>query len=279
MGSPADEQGRKGLSTYRKRSRPWLDVDEEQHRVRLTRSYLMMTTEVTQSQYELTVGSNPSSLPACGPDCPVENVTLQDVHTYADKLSSEEGLEICYGGADPARRQILSCKGYRLPTEAEWEYAGRAGEIRATQNGNLTIKGPLQAPELDSIAWYAGNSEVTYRPAGKCTVWPTQRMGGAPPQESCGPHPVGTKLANAWGLHDMLGNVWEWTADIVGPYESNATDPLSSITPTSIAPAEQATRGGCWGTAPELARLAARVGVFEGSPRGHVGFRLVRTVP
>ena len=143
------------------------DPDEKPaHRVTITRGFRIGATPVTQAAYQRVIGSNPSNFK--GPQLPVETVSWDDARKYC------------------------SAVGMRLPTEAEWEYAARAGTTGARYG------------ELDAIAWYGGNS-------GSKT------------------HDVGTKQPNAWGLYDMLGNVWQWTADWYGPYAATAaTDPAGA---------------------------------------------------
>jgi len=136
------------------------------------------------------MGANPSYFTECGSRCPVEQVSWEDVQEFIRRLNEQEsgsGYE------------------YRLPTEAQWEYAARAGTTGARHG------------ELDEIAWHSDNS-------GSET------------------HPVGEKLANAWGLHDMLGNVWEWVADWFAVYPAGAvTDPQGPDTGSG-----RVTRGGGW---------------------------------
>ena len=166
------------------------------------------------------MGANPSEFKACA-RCPVESVSWEDVQDFILELND---------------LQSGSGYVYRLPTEAEWEYAARAGTTGARYG------------ELDEIAWYRDNS-------GETT------------------HPVGEKRANAWGLHDMLGNVYEWTADWYGKYPSGmVTDPRGPSTGLG-----RVVRGGSWGSGARFVRSAYRDDISPGGRYGHVGFRLVRT--
>ena len=203
MGSPEDEEGR--------------DFDELQHEVRISEGFWMGKYEVTQREWESVIGSNPSFYKDCGPRCPVEKVSWFDTEEFTQRLNGRE-----------------SGKGYRyrLPTEAEWEYAARAGTTGAWYG------------ELGAIAWYDENS-------GDRT------------------QPVGQKGANAWGLHDMLGNVYEWTADWYGGYPSGlVTDPHG---PSSGS--DRVFRGGSWSGSVR----GVRSGHLPGDRSNIVGFRLVRT--
>ena len=158
MGSPSDEPGR--------------DNDETQHRVTLTQGFYMQTTEVTQGQWKAVMGNNPSQFKNCGDDCPVETVSWNDCQKFIQKLNGMQNKH-----------------RYRLPTEAEWEYACRAGST-----------GPY-AGDLNAMGWYRKNSEFRT-------------------------HGVAKKRPNAWGLYDMHGNVWEWAQDWKGDYPSGpVTDP------------------------------------------------------
>ena len=207
MGSPEGEAGR--------------SADETQREVTISQDFWMGKYEVTQGEWEAVMGSNLSYFDGCGSRCPVEAVSWEDVQEFIQKLNARE-----------------AGKGYRyrLPTEAEWEYAARAG-TRGARYG-----------KLGAIAWYWENSGGTTRP-------------------------VGRKRPNAWGLHDMLGNVWEWTADWYGDYAGGAvTDPTGPSTGSA-----RVYRGGSWSTLARYVRSAYR---FYYSPgiRGHyIGFRLVRT--
>jgi len=210
MGSPSGELGR--------------DDDEIQHQVTLTRGFYMQITEVTQGQWRAVMGNNPSRFSNCGDDCPVEQVSWNDVQEFILRLNQKEGGN-----------------SYHLPTEAEWEYACRAGTNTMFSFGD-------NDSQLINYAWFEYNS-------GKNT------------------HSVARKNPNAWGLYDMLGNVWEWCQDWLGNYPSGSvTDPaglLSGLT--------RVYRGGGWYNYAVYCRSANR---YSDTPvfRSHVlGFRLSRT--
>ena len=207
------------------------DSDEKPvTRVRISRGFYLGKYEVTQRQWESVMGSNPSRFKNCGENCPVEKVSWNDVQEFLRKLNARSG----------GRR-------YRLPTEAEWEYAARGGTTADTYAEDLT--NPLgNDPVLNRIAWYDENS------------------GGRT-------HPVGRKAPNGWGLHDMLGNVREWVGDRYGDYPGGrVTDPVG---PRSGS--YRVLRGGSWNGIASNCRSANR---FRGSPGYRVinlGFRLLRT--
>jgi sulfatase modifying factor 1 len=171
MGSPESEVGRL--------------LDERLHSVSLTDRFCMQATEVTQEQYVDLIDTTPAQTEACGPRCPVVQVSWNDAVRYANALSEQEGLSRCYQGRE---RVSGRCTGYRLPSEAEWEYAARGGTTGSRYG------------QLDEVSWYAGNSDAT-------------------------PHSVGQKLPNSFGLFDMLGNASEWTGDWYDSYPEVATDP------------------------------------------------------
>jgi formylglycine-generating enzyme required for sulfatase activity len=150
------------------------------HTVVLTRDLCMQQRETDQREWALLMGSNPSVHSGCGENCPVDSVTWRQAVAFANARSTAEGRPACYEGD---RLLGLTCGGYRLPTEAEWEYAARAGEDRT------------KVVVLPDVAWHKGNARDV-------------------------PHPTGALQPNRWGLYDMLGNVWEWTNDRYGPYEA-----------------------------------------------------------
>ena len=201
-------------------------------RVRISRGYWLGRYEVTQGQWRAVMGNNPSSFDECGLDCPVEQVFWEDVQGFLQALN--------------ARERGLGAR-YRLPTEAEWEYAARAGTQADTYAGNLTDPGGRD-PVLERIAWFDENS-------GSRT------------------QPVGRKAPNAWGLHDMLGNVWEWVQDWYGAYPGGSvTDPAG---PSSGS--LRVARGGGWVSRARDCRSSIRAYARPGDRKVSLGFRLLRT--
>ena len=236
MGSPEDELGRFG--------------DETQHRVTVTRAFALKATEVTQAEWRAVMGTDPSGFADCGDTCPVEQVSWFDAVDYVNRVSDAEGLPRCY--ADDADRTFagLDCTGYRLPTEAEWEYAARAGTQTAYHTGVNTQTDCNDDPNLNLAGWYCGNAANTT-------------------------HPVGQKQVNAWGLYDMHGNVWEWVQDWYAAYPAGAV-----VDPAGPASGElRVRRGGSWYYAALFVRSARRdwhAPAFRGTD---LGFRPSRSLP
>ena len=220
--------------------------------VQIRSAFWMGKYEVTQRQWRAVMLRDPSRFENCGPDCPVESVSWDDVQRFVWRLNAMEGTA-----------------SYRLPTEAEWEYAARAGTSTDTPAGNLQIQGVKNAPLLDGIAWYGGNSGVDYARAADCLDWAEKQY----PSSWCGPHPVGEKDPNAFGLHDMLGNVWEWVRDRYGEYPGGSlTDPSG---PAEGSP--RVLRGGCWFYPASFCRSSQRLYIEPDHRAGNLGFRLLRT--
>jgi formylglycine-generating enzyme required for sulfatase activity len=213
--------------------------DETQHSVTLTRGYHLQTTEVTQSQWKAVMGSNPSRSTNCGDDCPVEQVSWNDVQDFIKKLNQKEGGD-----------------RYRLPTEAEWEYAARAGTTTVYSWGNEA--------DCDKMMYEndVGSNE------NKCVSYHRNR--GLTPDSTA---PVKSFSPNAWGLYDMHGNVWEWCQDWKGAYPSGAvTDPTGPSGGTG-----RVRRGGSWDDDARDCRSADRSSNDPGYRGNYLGFRLLKT--
>ncbi len=237
-----------------------------QHTVALSRTIEMQAHEVTQEQWQQAFDSQPSQHIACGKDCPVESVTWYEAIHYANWLSQSEGLEVCYTllgcdescvGCGQVCQDVdfkgLDCQGYRLPTEAEWEYAARAGTHTAYYNGHASNENKsntcAQDESLDNIGWYCANSNGT-------------------------PQAVASLSPNSWGFFDMSGNVQEWVWDRYGSYSSRAiTDPMG----TSEGDMRVA-RGGAWDYISAGCRAAYREALPPETSNDATGFRLVKTV-
>jgi formylglycine-generating enzyme required for sulfatase activity len=196
------------------------DADEKPaHVVKITHFY-MDTREVTQKAYESLMEKNPSKFK--GPDLPVEQVDWYHAVLYCNMRSLKENLKACYDAKTLACD--FSANGYRLPTEAEWEYACRAGAKTKYAYGG-------DASKLQTYAWFKGN-------AGQKT------------------HPVAQKQPNAWGLYDMHGNVAEWCNDIYGETYYKAMDGGYPHGPALGD--KRLLRGGSWRTSEESCRVSAR---------------------
>jgi formylglycine-generating enzyme required for sulfatase activity len=206
---------------------------ELRHRVHLSRPFYLGQYEVTQSQWQAVMGENPSAFPSCGPKCPVERVSWNHVQVFLARLNRST--------AAPA---------LRLPTEAEWEYACRAGTSTPYSTGA-------------SLSSSQANFDARFPPPG------------SPPGAYRGrPAPVGSFRPNAWGLYDMHGNVWEWTADPFCPYSpSDVTDPRPSC-----AAEFKVIRGGSWYFDGNSCRCALRYTHRPADSGFSLGFRLARSV-
>lgn len=209
--------------------------DETKHQVTLTKGFYMQTTEVTQGQWKAVMGSNPSWFKKCGDDCPVEQVSWHDVQEFINKLNQREGKVI-----------------YRLPTEAEWEYAARAGSTTAFANGDISELDCEENINLNAMGWYKYNSDEKT-------------------------HPVAQKQPNAWGLFDMHGNVYEWCQDRSDvEMEKYSTGPVTN--PTGLSDGRyRVARGGHYFEPAGECRLAHRNRGSSNDYQEFLGFRVIRT--
>jgi len=220
MGSPQSEQGRR--------------ADETQHKVTLTKSFQIGKFLITQEQWQAVTGDNPSAFARCtqcSTDCPVELVSWDDCQEFISALNSH-----------------FPSGGFRLPTEAEWEYSCRAGTTGARYG------------ELDKIAWYNKNSEGTI-------------------------HPVGLKQPNAWGLYDMIGNVWQWCQDLYGDDGSQGPPTIDYPSGSATDPKGRSSgsfrvrRGAGWEDNAFTCRAANRKYNSPNLKHDFLGLRIARTLP
>ncbi len=266
MGSPEDEPGHHDT--------------EPLHKVTLTYDFEIMETEVTQDNYLNVVGFNPSHFAQYGSDCPVEMITWFDALYFANALSAINSYQACYilseiecregeyneidgcngqGGILEAEvilngvNSVYACEGFRLPTEAEWEYAARAGMNSSLHNGGVITEFECYYLDsaLDEIAWYCANSEEIS-------------------------HPVKLKEQNNWGLYDISGNVTEWVWDWWNPDPS--VDTINPEGPNGEDTISRTSRGGSLDYGAANCRSASRGRQGPGYPDYNRGFRLVRTL-
>jgi len=217
MGSPIYEPGRFESETL--------------HQVTISRAFYMQTTEVTQRQWQLVMGTNPSKLTSCGDNCPVEQVSWNDVQDFIRKLNMMEWTD-----------------KYRLPTEAEWEYAARAGTTTAFSTGTCL--------STDQANYQGHNNPLHGCPKGQYREKTVD---------------VGSFAPNAWGLYNMHGNVWEWVQDWYGDYSSGGvTDPEGPSNGW-----DRVARGGAWDYYARSCRAAVRFFEDPGYRDDSLGFRLL----
>jgi len=222
MGSPESELGRYGDEGPR-------------HEVTIPNGFWLGQTPVTQAFYQAVIGQNPSRFQG-DTQRPVEKVNWDDVVAFCDRLN-----------------QLLSELGdlhARLPSEAEWEYACRAGTTEALYNGKELTSESGACPNLEELAWYGANS-------GNTT------------------HPVAQKRPNDWGLHDMLGNVWEWCEDV---WHDNYTGAPTDGSAWAGDGRDRVSRGGGWLSNARYCRCACRRRRGPGLRFVFLGFRLVLAV-
>jgi formylglycine-generating enzyme required for sulfatase activity len=222
MGSPKTELGDGGKH---------IEDESPQHEVRISRDFYMAQTEVTQGQWKAIMGTEPwkgKEYVKEGENYPASYVSWFQAGEFCKKLSEQEEKQ---------------GRKYRLPTEAEWEYACRAGSKTAYSFGE-------SSKSLGNYAWFNGNSN------GQT-------------------HPVGEKRANAWGLYDMHGNVWEWCSDWYGAYPNGAvSDPVGPLKGSF-----RVLRGGCWIVEAALCQSAGRRCNFPSGSGSYYGFRVALSSP
>ncbi|MBP5638270.1 MAG: formylglycine-generating enzyme family protein [Victivallales bacterium] len=245
MGSPTSESGR---------------MDEEPlHTVSITQGFWMAETETTQAQWQVVKKVNQEQqlkrsnrfgeLTITGADVPIYHVSYHDAMDFCKKLT------------ESARESKLIPDGYvfKLPTEAQWEYACRAGTTAALNN-NKELSDKLRCPNADEVAWFRGNSYISND---------TQ-----PP----GPHPVAKKTPNAWGFYDMHGNVSEWCLDkAVFDYEKDVITTIGQqeSNPVWTQGREAIIRGGSWASPATMCRSASRRCQPLQTRGSNLGFRIV----
>jgi formylglycine-generating enzyme required for sulfatase activity len=233
-------------------------TNEMQRQVTITRTFEVSEAEVTQLEYKNVMGNDPSKDTTCGTNCPVEYLSWSDAAAYCNQLSTNAGKTECYTCTKPSSTwscvvapaysaSYASCPGYRLPTEAEWEYAARAGSTTALYSGALSTCTGYDANAV-AIAWYSYNSSLV-----------KQR--------------VMQKQANAWGLYDMSGNVWEWTADVYILAPTGSTDPWNTSGGTG-----RVIRGGAFDYEVDTLRSGNRGSRSPTTLMSSNGFRCVRSL-
>ena len=235
-------------------------------------AYYMNKYEVTQLEYETLIGSNPSHADyGIGDARPVNQVSYYDIMVYCNKLSMNESLPPCYtidGSTDPADWGTVptssdatwdavicdfSVTGYRLPTEAEWEYAAKGG---ASWEDHNRYSGCVEETDLTDYGWYLANNGSSGTPEYGCKD-------------------VGTKLPNQLGLYDMSGNLYEWCFDW---YDSSYYGSSPASNPSGPASgSSRIPRGGNWNNSADGLRSANRINSYPGGRSYGIGFRLVRT--
>ncbi|MAE71033.1 MAG: serine/threonine protein kinase [Gemmatimonadetes bacterium] len=249
-GPPAEDGGEIGLEMLRVPAGSFMigspplergrGEDETQRRVTFSSDFLIAAHELTQAQWKAVMGTEPGSFRG-GADLPVENVSWLDALHFCNELSARAGLDRAYTIIGTSARWNRNANGYRLPTEAEWEYACRGGTTTHFWPGD-------RDGVLRRIGWYSDNS--------------ANRT-----------HAVGRKVANPWGLYDVHGNVWEWCWDLYGDYPSDpAVDPAGPSDGSA-----RTIRGGGWNTVARQCRSASRHHYDPDNYCNIIGFRVARS--
>lgn len=230
MGSPEQEEGR--------------SLDETEHIVTISKYFWMSIYEVTQEQYQKIMKNNPSRFKNAGQNAPVDNVDWKDAQIFCRKTSTE------------------------LPTEAQWEYACRSGFNTMSYNGDFNIISNNNAPQLSEMAWYAGNSGVSYDGGHESSYWTSCEIQSL----YSGTHVIGRKKPNSWGLYDMLGNVCEWCSD----WYTEKIDLKPSTDPcVTVETSQHVRRGGSWSNMAKVCRAANRSRWDSKLNLDFTGFRVI----
>lgn len=281
MGSPASEQAKLKAAGVAES----IFASETQHSVSLSKGFWLAETEVTQGHWQAVMGTTllQQANKMLADDTVYKSLGDKTLRAFKGAQKGEGskhiGVEsekvamynVNWEEADEFCTKASRHAGQRgwaiaLPTEAQWEYACRSGTSGMTYAGDFSIKGENNAPGLDAIAWYGGNSSEGYSGTRWSTAsWKEKQYPGG----TGGPRRVGSKQANEWGLRDMIGNVWEWCADYYGPYAtSSATDPQGA-TKGDL----RVFRGGSWSDGAADCRAAYRFSIEPGHRSISLGFR------